>query len=186
MTPTQFCIEPYPRTVLDRRSGVQDGLGVWRRDDEAEVDTLDELLFNEIEHCCQLGIQHMRDRQPSDAQEQFLQALRHLPEPLGRWNAAGWALLALGHVAVTRENWNMARQVLTDAMWSPGVFGNPWAHRLKGQVHLACEERDRAADDLVRAYRAAGQAILEGTAPGCLALIEESLGEDGGLATPSS
>lgn len=117
----------------------------------------------------------MREQQPEAAQARFAAALRLLPEPIARWNAAGWALLALGHTCVVQSRWDIGRQVLTDAMWSPGVFGNPWAHRLKGEVHLALEERDRAADDLMRAYKGVGHAILEGTAPGCLALIEEIL-----------
>ena len=175
MTPERFQLEPHPWTILDPRSGVKDDLGVWRRDDHAEVALLDPGLFAEVRGLCEFGAQRMRDQGPDDAQVRFKDALGLLPEPLGRWNVAGWTLLALGHVWVAQSRWELSRQVLTDAMWSPGVFGNPWAHRLKGQVHLALGERERAADDLLRAYRAAGHAVLEGTAPGCLALIEETL-----------
>lgn len=175
MTPTQFRTEQHPWTVLDARSGVQDPLGIWRRDDQAEVDSLPPEKFAEIEEAGELGGLWMREKKFAKAQARFLAALRLLPEPLGRWNAAGWLLLALGHAAVAQSAWPLARQVLSDAMWSPGVFGNPWAHRLKGQVHFALGEEARAADDLLRAYRAAGHAIMEGTAPGCLTLIEETL-----------
>lgn len=175
MTPVKFQIEPFPSTVLNPRSGVQSGHGTWFRDDHEEVELLDPALFAEVNKQCELGAQRMREQKPEAAQALFKAALRLLPEPLGRWNAAGWTLLALGHVCVVQSHWEIGRQVLTDAMWSPGVFGNPWAHRLKGEVHLALDEKDRAADDLLRAYKAAGHAVLEGTAPGCLALIEEKL-----------
>ncbi len=185
MTPEKFCIEPYPCTIVDPRSGVQDGLGVWRRDDEAEVEVLDELLFAELKELCRNAGEHMRDRQAQESQHLLIQALNHLPEPLGRWNVAGWALLALGHVAVTRENWELARSVLSDAMWSPGVFGNPWAHRLKGQTHLALGEQERALDDLMRAYRALGSQILEGLPQECVALVDGKLDQGNGV-TPQT
>lgn len=175
MTPDKFRIDRFPSTVLDARSGVPDSLGVWRRDDTAEVETLDPVLFADIMDVSMRGALQMQGQEPLKAQGHFLAAMRRLPEPLGRWNAAGWLLLALGHACVVRADWPLARQVLTDAMWSPGVFGNPWAHRLKGQAHFALQELDRAADDLLRAYQSVGHAILEGTPPGCLTLIEETV-----------
>ncbi len=173
MTPNKFHIEPFPRTVLDARSGVQSVQGAWYRDDNEDVEVLDSMLFAEVRDQCELGAERMREQQPEAAQALFMAALRLLPEPIGQWNATGWILLALGHACVVQGRWDLGRQVLTDAMWSPGVFGNPWAHRLKGEIHLALGERERAADDLFRAYKAAGHAILEGTSPDCLALIEE-------------
>jgi len=175
MTPTPFHFDGLTWTVLNKRSGVQDEKGVWRRDDDAEVEQLTDSVFAVIEHICKTGAGFMQARQPRQAHDCFVGVLELVPKPLGRWNAVGWALLALGHAHVSQGSWMTARQVLSDAMWSPGVFGNPWAHRLKGQVHLALSERERAIDDLTRAYLGGGRAIFEGAGPEHMALLEQVL-----------
>ena len=175
MTPAPFRIYNLTWTILDKRAGVQDGQGVWHRDDDADVPTLDRDVFAAVRKHCNQGEAHMKERHVRQARESFIAAIKLLPEPLGQWNAAGWALLALGHAHVVTNDWQIARQVLSDAMWSPGVFGNPWAHRLKGQVHFALNERDRATDDLCRAYLMAGRDVFEGSGPECMALVEQVL-----------
>ncbi len=175
MTPDAFHFEGLTWTVLDRRSGVQDEKGVWRRDDSAEVELLPDSVFAVVHTFCKTGAEAMQAKRPREAHDSFVGVLELVPKPLGRWNAVGWALLALGHTHISQASWNTARQVLSDAMWSPGVFGNPWAHRLKGQVHLALSERERAADDLARAYMAGGRAIFEGAGPECMVLLEQVL-----------
>ncbi|HJN77244.1 MAG TPA: hypothetical protein QGF58_25185 [Myxococcota bacterium] len=179
MTPPPFQIDGLTWTVLDERSGVQDDKGVWRRDDFGEVEKLDPSVFALVHQCCETGTDFMREEKPKEAHGAFLGVLELVPKPLGRWNAVGWALVALGHVHVIQGSWTTARQVLSDAMWSPGVFGNPWAHRLKGQVHLALSERDRAIDDLARAYMGAGREVFKGAGPECMALLEQVLEPEG-------
>ncbi len=175
MTPTEFQIEGLTWTKLDARSGVQDMRGIWRRDDLADLKQLDDHLFEGVRELCTAGEQHMANREAQKARDCFGQAVVLLPPPRGRWNAAGWALLALAHVHVAVQDWKTARQILSDAMWSPGVFGNPWAHRLKGQVHYALGETERAVDDLTRAYMGAGRPVFEGAGPECLALVDEAV-----------
>ena len=175
MTPPEFCIKALTWTVLDPRSGVPSEQGVWIRDDYADVEILDQRTFRVVEQGCRLAGEHMAVRRPREAHTCLVTVLERLPGPIGRWNAAGWALLALGHAHFSAKNWDMARAVLTDAMWSPGVFGNPWAHRLKGQAHLELGERDRAADDLARAYLGAGRSIFGETETACMALVAEIL-----------
>ncbi len=173
MTPPEFCIEGLTWTVLNPRSGVQSEQGVWVRDDAATVELLDQRTFRVVEQGCRLAGEHMAARRPKEAHICLTTVLGRLPSPLGRWNATGWALLALGHAHFSAKHWDTARAVLTDAMWSPGVFGNPWAHRIKGQVHLELGERDRAADDLARAYLGAGRSIFGETETACMSLVAE-------------
>jgi len=175
MTPKEFQVSGLTWTALNPRSGVQDEHNIWRRDDEADVDRIDDELFGQIEALCVQGREHMRSKRPWDAHLAFAAAVKLVPEPIGRWNCTGWALLALGHVHVVAQNWSTAREILGDAMWSPGVFGNPWAHRLKGQVHYALNERERAVDDLTRAYMGAGRPVFKDAGPECLVLVEEAV-----------
>ncbi len=175
MTPTDFRIEGHTWTVLDPRSGVQDEQGVWRRDDEAEVELLDERSFFIVQQGCRLAGEHMAARRPRETHKALVTVLEQLPQPIGRWNATGWALLALGHAHVAAKNWDLARQVLSDAMWSPGVFDNPWAHRLKGMVHLELGEHERAAHDLTRAYLGGGRTIFGEHEPACMSVVSDVL-----------
>jgi hypothetical protein len=185
MTPTAYHFDGLPWTVLDARSGVQDAEGVWRRDDEADVECLSDAKFALVRSCCEAGIEFMKTQQPQMAHDSFVGVLEFVTEPVGRWNAVGWALLGLGHVHVSQNSWVTARQALSDAMWSPGVFGNPWAHRLKGQTHLALGERERALDDFTRAVMGGGTEVLKGTGPEVTALLEQGIDKVPSFVTES-
>jgi tetratricopeptide (TPR) repeat protein len=103
------------------------------------------------------------------------EALNLLPEPRQQWNAAGWLLVGMGECAFRLGQWEAAVGPLQDAMICPGTLGNPWVHLRLGQVRYELDEKDRAADELARAYMGGGREVFEGEDPKYFGLVERVL-----------
>ena len=156
VTPPPFRFDDLTWTVLDDRSGVYADWR-WHRDDVANVPRLDGDTFGRIRDACAWGARHLRAGRHREAHNAFQQVLGWVPSPQVRWNATGYALLALGQVHVCTHRWSSARDILCDAMPCPGVYGNPWAHRLKGVVHFELGQLSQAREELFRAYAGASR-----------------------------
>lgn len=84
-----------------------------------------------------------------------------LPEPKDQWEAATWLLGAIGDSNWLSGDYVAGRDNLSTAMHCPGAIGNPFLHLRLGQCQLELGNEDRALDELLRAYMAAGTEIFE-------------------------
>jgi predicted Zn-dependent protease len=94
------------------------------------------------------------------AVEKYLGALALLPEPKTQWQASTWLLVAIGDAQFLDRQYEKAKQALSDAMHCPDAIGNPFIHLRLGQSEFELGNRDRAADELARAYMGAGRDIF--------------------------
>jgi tetratricopeptide (TPR) repeat protein len=95
----------------------------------------------------------------------YLEALALLPEPKTRWGACTWLLAAIGDANFLGGHYEQAKSALTDAMHCPGGIGNPFIHLRLGQAQLELGNRERAGDELTRAYMGAGREIFAAEKP---------------------
>jgi len=77
------------------------------------------------------------------------------------WEASTWILAAIADACFLMGKRKSARQALEYAMTCPGAIGNPFLHLRLGQVLFDADEKDAAADELIRAYMGAGAEIFE-------------------------
>jgi hypothetical protein len=83
------------------------------------------------------------------------------PEALQQdWNAATWILAAIGDANFLGGDYVAGRDNLSMAMHCPKALGNPFLHLRLGQCQFELGDLDRAADELARAYMAAGRDIF--------------------------
>lgn len=96
-----------------------------------------------------------------EATEKFITALDLLPEPLEQWEACTWLLTAIGDMNFMQGSYEYAKRALSDAMHCPNAIGNPFIHLRLGQSQYELGNKERAADELARAYMGAGKEIFE-------------------------
>lgn len=96
-----------------------------------------------------------------EAIEQYIEALNLLPEPVTNWEACTWLLVAIGDTNFQASNYEQAKNALSDSMHCPGAVGNSFIHLRLGQVQFELGDKERAADELARAYMGAGSEIFE-------------------------
>lgn len=100
-----------------------------------------------------------------EAIERYIEAMNLLPEPTTQWEACTWLLTAIGDANFLGRHYEQARSALSDAMHCPGAIGNPFIHLRLGQAQLELGNRERAADELARAYMGAGKDIFAAEHP---------------------
>lgn len=174
---------PFPATVLDDRSGVEGGRrGVYALATEnARVKRLPADTFEGVRSHAAAGERALSAGDLPGAWREFVDALRLLPEPTERWNAAGWLLVAMGETQFRGARYEKAAGAFQDSMICPGTLGNPWVHLRLGQVRFELGEMDRAADELARAYMGGGRGVFEGQDPKFFALTERVLRPPAGM-----
>jgi len=99
-------------------------------------------------------------REYAAAITKYDEALRLLPEPITEWEACTWLLVAIGDAHFLSGSYELARDAFADAMHCPGAVGNPFVHLRLGESQLELGNKDRAADELARAYMGAGADIF--------------------------
>lgn len=106
---------------------------------------------------------------------EYVAALNLLPEPKTDWTATSEILAAIGDVAFRRKAYEKARDALMDAVRCPGGLGNVLIHLRLGQCYLELGDRNRAADNLARAYMGGGREAFAMEDPKYFALVEATL-----------
>jgi len=96
-----------------------------------------------------------------EATKKFIAALNFLPEPLEQWEECTWLLTAIGDMNFLQGGYEYAKKALSDAMHCPNAVGNPFIHLRLGQSQFELGNKEKAADELARAYMGAGKEIFE-------------------------
>jgi tetratricopeptide (TPR) repeat protein len=123
---------------------------------------LDDKVYEEIKKLCDLGNSKCEKNDYLSAIEYYKKALELIPKPIENWEASTWVLAALGDCYFLLQKYNEAKPYLTTAMHCPGGLGNEFIHLRLGQVQFELGNKERAADELTRAYMGGGKEIFEG------------------------
>jgi tetratricopeptide (TPR) repeat protein len=126
---------------------------------------LPESVRKKIESLSGEGDALARKKNYREAVQKYIDALNLLPEPKTDWEACTWLLTAIGDTNFMAGAYEQARAALSDAMHCPGAIGNPFIHLRLGESQLELGNKERAADELARAYMGAGKKIFESEDP---------------------
>ena len=122
---------------------------------------LDPATHEEIKTLCGRGDQLAEAHAFEEAIAEYNRAWELVPEPKNNWNAATWILAAIADACFLGGYRTSALEAVEYAMTSPGGVGNPFLHLRYGQLLLDVGEKDRAADELMRAYMGGGTEVFE-------------------------
>lgn len=106
-----------------------------------------------------------------DAQREFEEALKLIPEPIEDWEAATWVLSSIGDCLFFLGDYAGAHEQFAHAVACPGGLGNAFVHLRLGEVQYEQGNQDRAKDELARAYMAGGPEIFAQEDPKYLAFL---------------
>jgi len=93
--------------------------------------------------------------------DEYMKALSLIPEPIEKWEASTWVLVAIGDCYFLMGDYVNAHQFLTRAMYCPDAIGNGFIHLRLGQVQFELGNEERAKDELGRAYMIDGEEPFE-------------------------
>lgn len=133
---------------------------------------LAEEILEQITALCERGDELAEEDAFDEAVEAYDMAWSLLPEPKTQWEAATWILAAIGDVAFIAGDLDTAKEALQTVMSCPDAIGNPFIHLRLGQVLFDLDEKDAAADELMRAYMGAGAEIFEEEEPAYLEFLK--------------
>ncbi len=136
-------------------------LGVFSLFTNAEGVVLSDDVYQKIEMLSVEGDAFANKHEYHLAIQKYAEALELLPEPIEQWEACTWLLVAIGDASYLSKNYEISKKALTDAMHCPGAIGNPFVHLRLGQSQLELGNKERASDELARAYMGAGKEIFE-------------------------
>ena len=122
---------------------------------------LPEEIHSKIEILSAQGKSLAESGKHREATEKFIEALQLLPEPITNWEACTRLLVAIGDMNFLQRAYEQAKIALSDAMHCPNALGNPFIHLRLGQSQFELGNKERAADELSRAYMGAGKEIFE-------------------------
>jgi tetratricopeptide (TPR) repeat protein len=126
---------------------------------------LDPALHEQIKAHCAEGDKLAEAKRYEEAVAAYNKAWVIVPEPRNEWEASTWILASIGDACFLSGYNKSAREALEYAMHCPGGLGNPFLHLRLGQVLFEQNEKDAAADELIRAYMGAGDEIFRAEDP---------------------
>lgn len=127
---------------------------------QAEPLELDAEIHERIKVLCAGGDQLASAKRYEDAIAEYNKAWELVPDPKNAWEASTWILAAIADACFLAGYNGSARDALEYVMTCPGGLGNPFLHLRLGQVLYEANERDAAADELMRAYMGAGEDVF--------------------------
>jgi tetratricopeptide (TPR) repeat protein len=122
---------------------------------------LDDGIHQQISTFCAEGNDLADENRHEAALEKFNAAWRLLPDPKSDWEAATWILAAIADSCFQLGKFKSSKEALEYAMHCPGAIGNPFLHLRLGQTLFEAGDPDASANELMRAYMAAGADIFE-------------------------
>lgn len=91
----------------------------------------------------------------------YRDALNLVPKPVEEWEVTTWILAAIGDLYFVDGKFEKSLAAFDDAVRCVGGLGNPIIHLRLGESCFELGDKDRAADELTRAYMGAGPGIFQ-------------------------
>ena len=132
---------------------------------------LPEDIYEQVKALCAEGDAWAEQGEFDDAVEEYFSALALLPEPKTRWEASTWVLTAIADAHFNQDDFKGARDHMALAILCPGAVGNAFVHLRLGQCLFELGEKDAAAEELSRAYKAGGSEVFEDDDPRYFAFL---------------
>ncbi|RUT33683.1 hypothetical protein EJP77_08595 [Paenibacillus zeisoli] len=136
---------------------------------------LSDSTYSAIKALCEQGDDLVKIDEFDAAKQNYIAALRLLPEPHQEWEAATWIYVAIGDVHFALKNYDKAFKCFSNAVQCPKGLGNPYIHLRLGQLYYEQGYLEKAADELARAYMAAGIEIFMEDDPKYLEFLETNI-----------
>jgi hypothetical protein len=141
-------------------------------DDEIRID---QAAYDRIRALYQEGEKLTQSGLISSAFAKYVEAWSLIPDPKELWNISTPVISAIADCCFLAGEYGEVLQALELGMHCPGAADNPFLHLRLGQALLEQGgQDDRAADELMRAYEAHGEAIFEHQNPKYLAFLAAS------------
>lgn len=137
-----------------------------------EVAGLEPAIFEAIKSLCAKGDERAESGSYETAIAEYNKAWALVPEPKNEWEASTWVLTAIADACFLGGYMKSARKALEFVMTCPGGIGNPFLHLRLGQVLFEGGERERAADEMMRAYMGGGAEIFGNDDPKYLEFLK--------------
>jgi tetratricopeptide (TPR) repeat protein len=131
----------------------------------------DESTQQEISRLTREGNRHLEAGRFDEAKSHLYAALKLVPEPHSRFEAATWLYVSLGDIQFHLHDFELAFHSFASAVECPAGLGNPFIHLRLGQASFELGDLARAAEELTRAYQGGGLEILEEDDPKYLAFL---------------
>lgn len=139
------------------------------------MDELSDELHSQIKQRCEQANTLLDNGQPRPALEELWAAWDLLPEPKTQWEAATFILGSIGDTNFLVGDFEAGRDNLQSAMHCPDAIGNAFLHFRLGQCEFELGDHDNAAQELARAYMAAGVEVFKGDDPKYYAYLQKRL-----------
>jgi hypothetical protein len=138
-------------------------------DDEIRID---QATYDRIVALYQDGEKLIHGGQITSAFAKYVEAWSLIPDPKELWKISTPLISAIADCCFLAGEYDEVLQALEFGMNCPDAVGNPFLHLRLGQALLERGgEDDRAADELMRAYDAHGDAIFAQQDPKYLAFL---------------
>jgi len=136
---------------------------------------LPDAIHKQVVELCGQG-DHLAEQGNFDAaKQQYIAALRLLPDSPLDWEAATWIYVAIGDVHFRSNHFDKAFKCFYNAVQCPKGLGNPYIHLRLGQLYYEQGNFDKATDELTRAYMGGGLDIFLEDDPKYLEFLETKI-----------
>ena len=132
---------------------------------------MDDARQERIVELCSEGERLAGQRELGTALLRYREALALIPRPVEEHDAAARVLTALGDMCFLLGRFSEGKHALQGAVRSCGGSALPFIHLRLGQCELELGNRERAVDELARAYKGGGAELFASEDPKYLALL---------------
>jgi tetratricopeptide (TPR) repeat protein len=119
-----------------------------------------------------MGDSFAAQRQFEKAFSFYRDALMLVPKPAEEWEATTWILAAIGDLYFLEGKFEKSIRAFEDAVRCPGGLGNPFIHLRLGECYFELGDKERAANELTRAYMGNGREIFQKESPKYFQFLE--------------
>ena len=139
------------------------------------ISKLPDAIHQQISALCSQGDELAEQGDLDAAKQQYIAALRLLPDNPIDWEAATWIYVAIGDIHFRTNHFDKAFKCFYNAVQCPKGLGNPYIHLRLGQLYYGQGNFDKAADELTRAYMGGGLDIFLEDDPKYLEFLETKI-----------
>lgn len=128
-------------------------------------DELPDTIYKQVKKLCKEGDSFAENKEDAKALDKYYDAWDLLPDNKNDWEAATWILGSIGEIYFKNAKFEKSKSSYESAVHSAGGLGNPYLHLRLGQSHFELGDKDKAGDELMRAFMGADEEIFEDEDP---------------------